>query len=216
MAGYRVLAGGAEFTAPMATADRRALELAGGLSAAVRIIPAAAAPDNNHRRAGENGVRWFRQLGARDVALVALTDRASAQAADVVAALAQAQLIYLLGGFPRYLLETLQETAAWYAMQQAYAAGAVLAGSSAGAMVLGSVMLDPARFELLPGLAAVTGCIVPHLTDFGAPWLLRLQRLIPQQPLLGIAAGSALIDDGLGGAWQRYGVGSFVLPGNPD
>ena len=45
MSGYLLLAGGAEFGGQMALADRRALELAGGLSVPARIIPTAAAPD---------------------------------------------------------------------------------------------------------------------------------------------------------------------------
>ena len=55
--GYLLLAGGAEFGGRMAVPDRKALVLAGGSEAPVLIIPTAAAPDNNHRRAGENGVR---------------------------------------------------------------------------------------------------------------------------------------------------------------
>ena len=61
--GYIVLEGGAEFGGEMAAPDRRALELAGGLDVPVSIIPTAAAPDNNHQRAGENGKRWFQSLG---------------------------------------------------------------------------------------------------------------------------------------------------------
>ena len=66
--GYILLAGGAEFSGRMAIADRRAIELASGFEACIRIIPAAAAPDNNHRRAGRNGVSWFKKLGAVNVA----------------------------------------------------------------------------------------------------------------------------------------------------
>ena len=56
--GHILLAGGAEFGGQMAAADRRAIELAGGPTAPIAIIPAAAAPDHNHQRAGANGVRW--------------------------------------------------------------------------------------------------------------------------------------------------------------
>ena len=56
MQGYLLLEGGAEFGGQMSEPDRRAIELAGGPSAQISIIPTAAAPDNNHQRAGRNGV----------------------------------------------------------------------------------------------------------------------------------------------------------------
>ena len=63
--GYLLLEGGAEFGGRMREPDLRAIELAGGFDAPLRIIPAAAAPDHNHNNAGGNGVRWFRNLGVR-------------------------------------------------------------------------------------------------------------------------------------------------------
>ncbi|HJT58022.1 MAG TPA: hypothetical protein VJ761_16075, partial [Ktedonobacteraceae bacterium] len=62
MTGYILLEGGAEFGGEMAEPDMRSIELAGGLDALISIIPTAAAPDNNARRAGSNGVRWFKSL----------------------------------------------------------------------------------------------------------------------------------------------------------
>ena len=53
--GYIVLEGGAEFGGLMSEPDLRALALAGGFDARLSIIPAAAAPDNNHQRAGQSG-----------------------------------------------------------------------------------------------------------------------------------------------------------------
>src|SRR5688500_2075754 len=102
MHGHILLAGRAEFGGSIAEPDLRALELIGGADARVSIIPAAAAPDHNHERVGRNGVRWFESLGARNVAALPLIDRASADSPAVVAALREARLIYLLGGFPHY------------------------------------------------------------------------------------------------------------------
>ena len=65
--GYILLEGGAEFGGQMSEPDLRAIELAGGFDAPICIIPTAAAPDHNHKRAGNNGIRWFRSLGARNV-----------------------------------------------------------------------------------------------------------------------------------------------------
>ena len=52
MQGYLLLEGGAEFGGQMSEPDRRAIELAGGRDSSICIIPTAAAPDNNHQRAG--------------------------------------------------------------------------------------------------------------------------------------------------------------------
>src|SRR3972149_387488 len=101
-----LLAGGAEFGGRMREPDLRAIELAGGFEAPIRIIPAAAAPDNNHKHAGNNGVRWFQSLGAKDVEVVNVIDKASANDPALVAVMRASRLIYLLGGFPQHLGET--------------------------------------------------------------------------------------------------------------
>jgi len=57
--GFILLEGGAEFGGRMADPDSQAMTLAGGPDVPIRIIPAAAAPDNNHQRAGQNGLDWL-------------------------------------------------------------------------------------------------------------------------------------------------------------
>src|SRR4051812_26306994 len=152
MAGYILLEGGAEFGGRMAEPDQRAITLAGGPGTRVSIIPAAAAPDQNHERAGRNGVEWFRSLGARQVAALPLIDRAAADRPEVVAALRESRLIYLLGGFTHHLGQTLAGSASWQAILAAYADGAVIAGSSAGAMVLCQHYYDPEGRRVVEGL----------------------------------------------------------------
>src|SRR5215467_7424214 len=130
MPGYLLLEGGAEFGGQMAVPDRRAIELAGGPNALITIIPTAAAPDNNHQRAGRNGVSWFQSLGAHNVELLPLIDKASANDPALAARISQSRLVYMLGGFTGYLGETLVNSASYHAMLKAYEAGAVIAGSS--------------------------------------------------------------------------------------
>lgn len=205
-----LLAGGAEFGGAMADADRRAITLAGGLDAPIRIIPAAAAPDNNHERAGRNGVRWFRSLGARDIAAVPLTDAASAARPAVADELRAARLIYLLGGFPGHLGAALAGSPAWEAALAASAAGAVIAGSSAGAMVLCERFFEPYAGELRDGLGLVPGvCFLPHHNTFGAGWAQRLRALLPSFTLLGVDEGAAVIAEAEG--WRVYGGGSATI-----
>ena len=210
--GYVLLEGGAEFGGRMAEPDARAIALAGGPDAPIAIIPTAAAPDNNHARAGSNGVRWFRSLGARTVAAVPLIDRASANEPPVVAALRSARLLYLLGGFPHYLGQTLQGSLAWHATRDAYAEGAVLAGSSAGAMVLCSHYFDPQGNQVQPGLGLVPhSCVLPHHNTFGKGWAARLAAQVPGVALIGIDERTGMIDDGPDGAWRVYGQGHITL-----
>src|SRR5512138_1872293 len=108
--GYYLLEGGAEFGGRMREPDLKAIELAGGFDAPIRIIPTAAAPDRNHQRAGNNGVRWFQGLGAKDVLSLRLIDRASADDENLAQSLSAAKLIYLLGGFTHYLGQTLKDS----------------------------------------------------------------------------------------------------------
>jgi len=212
MTGYILLAGGAEFGGRMAEADLRAIELAGGFDAQISIIPTAAAPDNNHDRAGRNGVRWFESLGARNVTALPLTDRASAENPAVAAMLHDSRLIYLLGGFPHYLGQTLIGSASWQAVVAAHRAGAVVAGSSAGAMVLCQHYYRPDSKRVAEGLGMLPNtCIMPHHNTFGKSWAARLAALLPGSTLLGIDERTAMLDDGAAGAWQVYGQGAVTV-----
>ena len=212
MMGTIVLAGGAEFGGAMEELDRRSLEKAGGSDASVRIIPAAAAPDNNHARAGKNGIDWFRSLGVADVRALPLIDRASADEPDVVSSLRHADLIYLLGGFPGYLAQSLADSRSWDAILAALEDGAVISGSSAGAMVLCMYFYDPHHERLCQGLHLVAGgCVVPHHRSFGQTWIPRLKSLIPDVTLIGLDEQTGLLNISPGWEWQVYGAGSVVI-----
>lgn len=209
--GYVLLEGGAEFGGRMAEPDWQAINRAGGFGARLRLIPTAAAPDHNHQRAGNNGQRWFRNLGARDVAVAPIIDRASAENRANAATLENAQLIYLLGGFTHYLGQTLLGSASAAAMQTAYHAGAVIAGSSAGAMVLCQHYYDPESQRLYQGLGYVpNACVIPHHDTFGAPWAKRLGELLPDGVLIGIDEQTGMLDDGAH-IWRVSGRGGVTL-----
>ena len=192
--GIILLAGGAEFGGQMAAADRQAIQLAGGPDVPISIIPAAAAPDHNHQRAGQNGVNWFKDLGATNVSFVPLVDNTTADDPAVVEALAQSRLIYLLGGFPGHLATSLRGSRSWQAIMAAYQTGAVIAGSSAGAMVLCEYFYDPGSSRVVPGLELIKGlCILPHHDTFGKNWAARLLELLPHTALLGIDEETGVI-----------------------
>jgi cyanophycinase len=210
--GYILLEGGAEFGGHMAEPDLRAIELAGGFDALICIIPAAAAPDHNDRRAGENGLQWFRHLGATNIQVLPLVSNATAHQADIVEALLRARLIYMLGGFPGHLAESLRGTPAWQAAVKAMNDGAVFGGSSAGAMVLCEYLYDPYQNRLLPGLGLLAdSAILPHHNNFGKDWALPLHQLIPTSTLIGIDERTGMINDGEKGQWRVYGQGAVTL-----
>lgn len=210
--GYLLLAGGSEFGGRMCDPDLRAIQLAGGFDAPLRIIPAAAAPDRNHVRAGGNGVRWFESLGARDVVSLPLIDKASAAEEAIASSLRQAKLIYLLGGFTHHLGQTLKDSRAWQAVLEAHAQGAVIAGSSAGAMVLCGYYFDPGAGRVVEGLNLVPNSLVlPHHNAFGKNWAPRLLQQIPAVTLIGIDEQTGMINDGKGGAWTVHGAGEVTV-----
>ena len=210
--GYILLAGGAEFGGQMEIPDRRALALAGGSNTRVSIIPTAAAPDKNHERAGQNGVRWFQGLGATQVNSLPLIDRASADAPHVVEVLRQSHLIYMLGGFPHHLGQSLMGSLAWDAMLTAYKRGAVIAGSSAGAMVLCEAYYDPKAGKVHRGLGLVPGvCVLPHHDTFGESWAPRLKQMLPDTILIGIDEETGMLGSPPQDSWEVHGKGAVTL-----
>ncbi len=209
--GYLLLEGGSEFGGRMSEPDLRAIELAGGFDAPICIIPTAAAPDNNHRRAGNNGIRWFKSLGAKNIFTVDVIDSTSANDAALAASIRTSRLIYLLGGFPYYLGETLANSACWQAAMDAYDQGAVIAGSSAGAMVLCEYYYDPSEKKLLRGLNLIpNACVLPHHNKFGKTWAFQLMQQLPNATLIGIDEQTGMINEE-DGKWRGYGAGKVTL-----
>lgn len=210
--GYLLLEGGAEFGGRMRDPDLKAIELAGGFDAPLRIIPTAAAPDRNHVRAGNNGIRWFQSLGAKDVVSLLLIDKTSADDKKASESLSSAKLIYLLGGFTHYLGQTLKDSLAWEAAMDAYQNGAVIAGSSAGAMVMCEFYYDPGAGNIVKGLNLVPNSLVlPHHNTFGKNWVPKLLKKIPDVTLIGIDEQTGMLNDGENNMWNVYGAGDVTL-----
>ena len=138
MAGRIALVGGDEFRAGCEGMDRALLDATGVERPRVLVIPTAAAAENPSR-AASNGVGYFSGLGADASALMVL-DTADADNEEMLLLVDSAQVIYFTGGSPTHLLETLAESRLLHKVQQAIHRGAVLVGSSAGAMVMGPWM----------------------------------------------------------------------------
>ena len=215
--GYLVLEGGAEFGGQMRAPDLRAIELAGGFDGPIRIIPTAAAPDNNHQRAGNNGIRWFQSLGAKDVLSVPILSKIRADDKNIAQSLREAKLIYMLGGFPHYLGQTLTGSLTWEAVLTAYQKGAVIAGSSAGAMVMCQFYYDPGAKRIHEGLnLLLNSFVLPHHNTFGKNWSPALLKKRPEATLIGIDEQTGMINDGSEGSWTVYGRGAITLYRNEE
>jgi cyanophycinase len=104
----------------------------------------------------------------------------------------------------------LLDSRAWEAALEAYRNGAVIAGSSAGAMVLCEHYYDPGRGKVERGLNLVpNACVLPHHNSFGKNWAGKLKALLPGVTLLGIDEYTGMLMEA--GKWTVYGGGQVVL-----
>ena len=223
-----LLVGGEEFRPAAVGMDRRVLEITGKNTPRVAIIPTAAAHENP-QLAAANGVRHFEGLGASAYG-VEVVRREDAENPRMAAQLDGADVIYFTGGSPEHLHTVLAGSPLLEAVTAAHHAGVILAGSSAGAMVLGAVMRRPSSGS--PVSTALN--IVPNVMT-----LPHHERSDPEAVLgqlagreyvgltvLGIDGGSGVLLEASGatalgsgnvtvyrdGVWRRY-AGMEPIPG---
>jgi cyanophycinase len=177
--------------------DQHLLDLVAERPPRVLIVPTAAA----HERpdlAAQNGIRHFTALGARASDLMAIS-RADWEGDRFLAPLTDADLIYLTGGDPWYLLQTIRDTVLLSAILHRCGEGAILVGSSAGAMVLGESMRQR-TVGWAPALGVVPGvAVAPHYRPVASrEALVRRIGLPDHAALVGIgeATGCVWSDDG--------------------
>ena len=219
VSGAIALVGSGEFTPAMVEVDRGLLAATGGDRARVAIVPTASWPDGEavFLRWAAQGEAHFAALGA-DPIPVLVRDRATADDPASVAAIRSADLIYLSGGKPGHLLMALRDSGAGSALCEAYARGAVIAGCSAGAMVLGGHQLRVGgrRFLELPvkweaGLGIVPRLIiVPHYDAFPETLVAPMTLAAPEGALVvGIDEETAMV--GREGDWRVQGRGRVTV-----
>ena len=219
MSGVIALVGSGEFTPAMAEVDRGLLAATGRERPTVAIVPAASWPDGEvvFMRWAAQGEAHFAALGAVPVPVL-IRDRVSADDPVHVDLIASADLIYLSGGKPGHLLDAFRDTAAGAALREAHARGAVIAGCSAGAMVLGEYQFQVGgrRFLQMPvgwqaGLGLVPGLIiVPHYDAIPETMIAPLALAAPKGAVVvGIDEETALV--GGAGGWQVQGRGRVTV-----
>jgi cyanophycinase len=161
----------------------------------------------------ELGHSHFAGMGVMVEALP-VVDQPSANDPDLVERIRQANFVYLSGGKPDYLYRTLNGSLAWAAIMEVLNRGGILAGCSAGAMIMGERI--PGFPRMSPAFGLLKGAlIVPHFDEIPQSMVNSLRFLVRDgQLLLGIEGNTALVGDGqeyevLGSAgvwvWNHHG-----------
>ena len=212
MPGPVALVGAGEFLPAMVEFDAGLLAATGRVRPRVAILPTASYPDGEEvfTRWAAMGVSHFGELGA-EVEPVLVRDRAGADDAGAVQAIGEADLVYLSGGRPSHLMKALDGSAVGRALGDAHLRGAIVAGCSAGAMVLACHAFD-FRVRLMPwplrwraGLGFVPGAsVVPHYDAWPEPLSALIALQAPRGSLvLGIDEETAVV--GRDGSWEVHG-----------
>jgi cyanophycinase-like exopeptidase len=193
------LQGGGEFSAACHDMD---LDLVRRAEGRVVVTALAAVPGQDYDVATANGVRHFQALGAGDV--VGAPDvRESPSAA--LAAIESARLLVLPGGSPSRLLRLLREPVVAETVTAVLAAGGVVMGASAGAMVLCPWTVLPDRrsggsMAVERGLGLVGDVLViPHWSGGSSrgDWLRAVDATVPAgTTVLGIPEASGIVVEG--------------------
>jgi cyanophycinase len=203
MNGLIALLGSGEYLSVMDDVDHYLLANCGAEGRKPRVVclPTAAGQegDKSVTRWSKMGMEHFTRHGA-DVQAVPVIDAESANDLNHATVVGDADLIYFSGGNPSYLYHTMKDSLVWQAAQKAWARGAVYAGCSAGAMILGREMPDfraagirsTAAFAVLP-----VASVMPHFNAiplFGKPLVATLRRrLLEGEIMIGIDEDTAII-----------------------
>jgi cyanophycinase len=216
MPGPLALVGGDELEPGNEPQDRILVAAAGGGPA---FVIATAAARQRPDLAVSNAKRWFADLGL-DVEELPLTRRSDATSAEVAARSREGRFFYLVGGDPGLVPKVLADTPVWTAIVEAWRDGAALAGSSAGAMALGSWTLirdrmpgdDRRRYRDALGLVPNVA-VIPHLSTFGERWIPSVLDGAPDEALLlGIDERTAAVY--VDGSWRAEGPGAVAVIGS--
>lgn len=164
----------------------------------------------------ESARAWFQGIGL-EVRELRIRSKADADSPRVAEHAAGAGLVYIAGGDPGFVVETLRSSRVWKAIAGAWRAGAALAGSSAGAMALCEWCLVqtswPGEIDersvdalgLIPGTA-----ILPHFDVLGDAWVTWAQEgLDDSAKVVGIdERTAAVLRDG---RWEVVGPGAVTV-----
>jgi cyanophycinase len=202
--GQVVVIGGAEDRDGRAEILREFVRLAGGARARISIIAAAS---ENASEVAASYTEVFQRLGAAQAHDLKISARKDADGAEAVAAVERASGVFFTGGNQVRITRTLGGTRLDTLLHKRHAEGLVLAGTSAGAAMMSSVMitggppvstLRAGGVELGPGMEFVPGVLIDqHFEERGR--LRRLLSAVAQHPHdigLGIDENTAAVVSG--------------------
>jgi cyanophycinase len=215
------LAGSGEFLTVMEAVDAALLE---GRPQRAVVLPTAATREGDARVSYwlELGRSHYEAMGVEPVLLDVRT-RQDAQEPATAALIEGAGLVYLSGGDPHHLSDTLRDTALWRAIVAAWHAGTALGGCSAGAMALTSGAPDnllptggasrraPDHPRVANGLGLMGSlAVIPHFDQMERLRPGALEWFAAWQPagttLVGIEEDTAVV--GTAARWRVEGTGA--------
>ena len=203
MNGLIALLGSGEYLPVMDDVDRYLLANCGadGRKPRVVCLPTAAGQEGEKSvsRWSKMGMEHFTRLGA-NVQALPIIDAKSANDPNYAAVVENADIIYFSGGNPSYLYQTMKDSLVWQSAQKAWARGAVYAGCSAGAMILGTEMPDVRaagiRSTIAFGILPISS-LLPHfnaLPLFGKPLIATLRRRLREgEIMIGVDEDTAIV-----------------------
>ncbi|NDA89088.1 MAG: peptidase [Actinobacteria bacterium] len=196
--GSLALVGSGEYLPQMMKLEKGLIDdgLANGKKPIYVQIPTAAGQESDHR------INYWQQLGEGAAKNLGVTQsflpifsREDADNPELLKSISDAALIYLSGGDPHYLANTLRDTLAWELILKNWQSGGSLAGCSAGAMVL--------RVRVIPHFDK----FFKWIPDSAAKVLLDLPG---DEVLIGIDEDTAVVKRA-GSDWQVWGRGKLHI-----
>jgi cyanophycinase-like exopeptidase len=227
MNGSLALVGSGEYLPAMASFEKSLLNdgIKNGKRPIYIQIPTAAGKETSDR------LEYWKQLGKAqadrldvDSIFLPIFTREDANNPEYVTLIKDSALMYMSGGDPHYLAETLMDTPLWEAIQENWSTGASLAGCSAGAMVLSSHIPNfrllkkspTSGLNLLPEIR-----VIPHFNKF-FKWIpesaAKVLLHVPDDSILiGVDELTAIVRRAGDDHWLVVGEAKVhVLKGMPD
>ena len=206
--GELALVGGAEWSPGCESFDSALLEIAGARE--VVVLPTAAAYWHPERSV-QTASSYFSALGASVKGCMVLR-RADAEDLSNAGMVREARFIYLAGGSVLHLRSVLKASPVWEALAEAWSGGAVLAGSSAGAMVLGDAMVDPRGGALTLGLGLLSQlAVLPHASTWSEEKMHRTVKLASAGLRIAAIDERTALLRGRDGSWRTAGEGAVTI-----
>ena len=227
MNGSLALVGSGEYLPAMANFEKTLIDdgVKNGKRPIYIQIPTAAGKESSDR------LEYWKQLGKAqaerlnvDSIFLPIFTRDDAHNPEFSTLIKDSSLMYMSGGDPHYLAETLMGTPLWSAIEENWRTGASLAGCSAGAMVLSSHIPNfrllkkapTAGLNLLPEIR-----VIPHFNKF-FKWIPEsAAKVLLHGPddsiLIGVDELTAVVKRSGNDHWEVVGEALVhVLKGMPD